>query len=403
MPKTTSVHLRKIKRPRNNGKIRYEWHLRWHGSDGRHYCKKLGNCVQMPKREAEAKRREFQVEMDRREIPRDKPKAMTLEEFAEYHQAMVKSDRKPSTLYQYRLSARLAAEALGRSTTIQDVTSADVGRIKNRLTGSAANRAKHISRLRAMFNHAKRWGLIHGDNSFANQPMPRFTARKMRIFSPEEIEAMLTAATTTWWKAFILVGVTAGPRKEEILNLMWRDVDCDGESISITAKKAERFTGVDGKDYSTLDWSPKTYGIRTIPVPDQTIAVLRRLRDESDGSPYVFVSLKRLGLISAKMRAGVRRDRAETCNNILRNFRLIQRRAASRLGGEDWQTGTIHDLRRTYGCRMADVLPMYVLQRYMGHRDISTTTEYYLTLQDHHADTARAAFDRPEPNLRAAS
>ena len=392
MPKTTSVHLRKIKRPRNNGKIRYEWHLRWHGSDGRHYCKKLGNCVQMPKREAESKRREFQVEMDRGEVPRDKPKAMTLEEFAEYHQVMVKSDRKPSTLYQYRLSARLAAEALGKSTTIQDVTSADVGRIKNRLTGSAANRAKHISRLRAMFNHAKRWGLIHGDNSFANQPMPRFTARKMRIFSPVEIEAMLAAAQTTWWKTFILVGVTAGPRKEENLNLMWRDVDFDGESISITAKKAERFTGADGKEYSTLEWSPKTYAIRTIPVPDQTIQVLRQLKDESDDSPYVFVSLKRLGLISAKMRAGVRRDRAETCNNILRDFRAIQRRAVRQLAVDGWDYGNIHDLRRTYGSRIADVVPMHVLQKWMGHSDISVTSRYYLSTVDHHAESARGAF-----------
>lgn len=390
VPKTTSVHLRKIKRPLRNGKTRYEWHLRWHGSDGRHYCKKLANCNQMPKREAEAKRRAFQVEMDRCEIPRNKPKAMTLEEFAEYHGAMVKSDRKPSTLYEYRLSARLAAQALGKTTRIQDITAADVGRIKNQLKGSAATRAKHISRLRAMFNHAKRWGLIHGDNPFANQPMPRFTARKMRIFSPEEIKAMLAAAKTTWWKAFILVGVTAGPRKEEILNLMWRDVDFKGRTIIIAAKKAEEFTSSDTSKYETLEWSPKTYAVRTLPTPDQTIEVLRRLKDESDGSPYVFVSLRRLTLISAKIRAGARRDRAETCNNMLRDFKVIQRRAAKAIGSKEWIIGTVHDLRRTYGTRIADVVPMHVLQKWMGHSDIGVTAKYYLDVSNEHAQVARA-------------
>ncbi len=398
MAQTTSIHLRKIRRQASNGRARYEWHLRWHGVNGKHYCLKIGNCDKMPKREAQAKRRELQVQMDRREIPRDKPAAITIEEFAEYHKSMVQSDRKPSTLYEYQLSARLAAEALGKETKIQDITAADVGKVKNRLSGSAATRAKHLSRLRAMFNHAKRWGLIHGDNPFADQPMPRFTPRRMRIFTPDEVNAMVDAARTTWWKAFILVGATTGPRKEEILNLLWRDVDMVGKTISITAKKTEKFTGPHGVEYETLAWTPKTYASRSVPAPDETLKILQELRDVSCSSQYVFLPLERLQLINAKMQAGVWRDRAETCNNVLRNYRTIQRWAAKAMEADDWQIGTIHDLRRTYGCRMAEVLPMHVLQRYMGHRDISTTAEFYLATQDHHAAKARAAFDQPNPN-----
>lgn len=266
MQTKTPVHLRKIGRPTANGKTRQEWHLRWHGTDGKHYCKKLGNCNQMTKRDAEAKRRETQVEMDRNEIPRDRSRAMTLSEFAEYHEKMIGSDRRPTTIYEYKHSAKLAEEALGSAATIQAITAADVGKLRNRLKGSAATRAKHISRLRAMFNNAKRWGLIHGENPFANQPMPRFTARSMRIFPPAEIEAMIEAAPVIWWKAFILLGVTAGPRKEEMLNLMSRDLDVNARTISITPKKAEKFTGPDGKEYETLECAPKTYANRTIPI-----------------------------------------------------------------------------------------------------------------------------------------
>jgi len=390
---TTTVHLRRIKRPTKNGALREEWHLRWHGTDGRHYCKKLGDCGKLTKREAEAQRRTFQVEMDRKEVPRDKPRAMTLEQFAEHHNAMIRTDRKPSTLYQYIHSAQVAAEAIGKTKPIQAITSVDVARLKASLGGSAATRAKHISRLRAMFNHAKRWGLIHGDNPFANQPMPRFTARAMRLFSTQEIEAMLAEAGSAWWEAFILVAVTAGPRKEEIVNLLWRDVDITERTISITAKNPEEFTGPDGKTYSTLGWSPKTYAIRTIPIPDRTVKTLSRLREQSDGSPYVFVSLARLGLINAKDQDGSLRGRAETCNNLLRGFRVIQKRAAKRLGAcgdqEGWPDGTIHDLRRTYGSRMADVVPMHVLQKWMGHSDISVTARFYLGQADRHAEAAR--------------
>lgn len=393
VPKTTSIHLRKIKRPLKGDRVRCEWHLRWFGTDGKHYCHKLGDCNRMTKREAEAKRRTFQVEIDRSTIPRDKPKAMALGEFAEYHATMIGKDRKPSTLYEYQLSARLASQILGTRKPIQEITQADVGRFRNHLKGSPATRAKHLSRLRAMFGHAKRWGLIHGDNPFANQPMPRFGSRKMRIFLPEEIDAMLAVAGSTWWHSFILIGATAGLRKEEMLNLIWSDVDLNEKTVCITVKKADEITVADDRQYEMLAWSPKTYETRTVPIPDRTVESLRRLKRESDGSPYLFVDFERLALINRKMREGLWRDRAETCNNVLRGFQAIQRRAAKHIDCEDWAIGNIHDLRRTYGTRLADVVPMHVLQKWMGHSDPSVTARFYLGQTEHHAARARVVFD----------
>ena len=245
----------------------------------------------------------------------------------------------------------------------------------------------------AMFGHAKRWGLIHGDNPFANQPMPRFTSRKMRIFSPKEIDAMLAVAGSLWWHTFILVGVTTGLRKEEILNLIWSDVDLDEMTICITAKRADEFTGAGGQRFEMLAWSPKTYETRTVPIPDRTVESLMSLREESDGSPYLFVDFERLGHINSKMREGLWRDRAETCNNVLRGFQVIQNRGAKHIGAQGWEAGNIHDLRRTYGTRLADVVPMHVLQKWMGHSDASVTARFYLGQSEHHAALARSAFD----------
>ena len=54
---------------------------------------------------------------------------------------------------------------------------------------------------------------------------------------------------------------------------------------------------------------------------------------------------------------------------------------------------SIHDLRRTYGTRRADVVPMHVLQKWMGHSDASVTARFYLGQSEHHAALARSAFD----------
>ena len=88
---------------------------------------------------------------------------------------------------------------------------------------------------------------------------------------------------------------------------------------------------------------------------------------------------------------GNRRSRAETCNNVLRAFGRIQRQAAKRLSVDDWEIGTVHDLRRTFCTMMADVVPMHALQAWAGHSDIAVTARFYLEVSDSHADQARAA------------
>ena len=242
-----------------------------------------------------------------------------------------------------------------------------------------------------MFNRAKDWKLVT-DNPFTKQPMPPPKTRQMRIFELHEIDAMVKVAPTLWWRAFIQLGYTSGFRLKEVLNLQWRDVDFKGESVTVVGKDAEDCQTPDGTKYRTLSWSPKTHQRRSVPVPETTVAILNKLKAASDGSPYCFITLDRLLVLETKRQSGVLRERFEVMNNVLRNFKVIQRHATETLGAEDWVTGTVHDLRRSYGTRMADVVPMHVLMKWMGHSDISVTANYYLDVSDQHAETARSAF-----------
>ena len=51
--------------------------------------------------------------------------------------------------------------------------------------------------------------------------------------------------------------------------------------------------------------------------------------------------------------------------------------------------GTIHDLRRASGIRIARIVPIHVLKEYMGHAKIQTTQECYLAAEAVAADAAR--------------
>ena len=383
--------LRKIKRRAKNCKVRFEWHLRWHGTDGKHYCRKLADCRQMTKREAEKHRRDFQVEMDRNEIPRDKPQSMTLEEFCRFHEQVIGDTRKPSTRYEYRIAIQHACNALGKDRSIRTIAAIDVGRIRSKMTASPATKGKVIGKLRAMFNRAKDWELVT-DNPFTKQPMPPPKTRQKRIFEFYEIDAMLKVAPTVWWRAFIQLGYTSGLRLTELLNLQWRDVDLESESVTVVGKNDEDCQTPDGTTYRTLSWSPKTHQRRSVPIPETTVAILTKLKATSDGSPYCFICLDRLLILETKRQSGILRERFEVVNNVLRNFKVLQRCAAKTLEAEDWVTGTVHDLRRSYGTRMADVVPMHVLMKWMGHSDISVTAKFYLDVSDQHAETARSAF-----------
>ena len=104
----------------------------------------------------------------------------------------------------------------------------------------------------------------------------------------------------------------------------------------------------------------------------------------------MFIDLGRLDTLEAKAQAGTLRDGYEPVNNVLRGFKVIQRRAFAELEG-DHPIGTIHDLRKTYGTWMADVVQLHRLQRLMGHADIKTTMTFYVDADDAYDERIRDA------------
>lgn len=400
----TRVYLIEAPKKLSGGRRVTYYVLRWPARNGKMQEQAIGRSRKtggaLMRADAEALRRKKEQDIGVGGIPNDKPRKMTLGAFIEYDLATIKPDVKSTTFQEYEIAANHAKQAIGADTLLTRIGWTEVSAIKQRLIARkccTATIRKTIVTLRAMFNRARKQGLIHS-NVFAEQRLPKVQSRQKRIYNREEVACMVEAAPDLWWKAFITMAVTSGLRKSELLNLMWRDIDFDAKAVTVSAKRAATFRAGD-IEYPILAWSAKSHQERAVPLPDDTLALLQRLRIRSGGSLYPFVSLSRLKILSIHLEAGALPARAAIVNNMIRHFQAIQDRAcailARRRGVEveqiDWPVGCLHDLRRTYGTWMAEGVPMHVLQTYMGHQDIGTTAKFYLGVTNDAADRARSA------------
>jgi len=198
-------------------------------------------------------------------------------------------------------------------------------------------------------------------------------------------------------RAFVQLAVTSGLRKSELLNLLWQDVDFERGTVRVAAKRPGTFTVPDRGEFPIFAWTSKSYNERTVPIPDETLSALMDLQEEGDESAYIFLSLDRLEKIVAEQAANGLGENYELKNNLANRFRTLQREARKLLAHRrevevknvTWPTGSLHDLRRTYGTFMARVVPIHVLKEYMGHSKIDTTQAFYLAAETRDADVAR--------------
>ncbi|MCH7572829.1 MAG: site-specific integrase [Planctomycetes bacterium] len=219
------------------------------------------------------------------------------------------------------------------------------------------------------------------------------------------------ASVLTWLRkypafltqTFILLGVTTGLRKSEMLHLMWTDLPGDADlqngSVAVCPKRAGKFT-VGGREYPILPWDVKDHERRDIPtLPPDAVKLLIQLKGKNVGSPYVFLGLDRLARLDIRIQAGTLRAKYEAAGNILKPFRDIQKAARLKLAAKRdvspdkvvWPLGRIHDLRATFGTETALDVPVFTLCEWMGHSDPKTTAKFYVKTMKTTVDAARRA------------
>jgi integrase len=195
-----------------------------------------------------------------------------------------------------------------------------------------------LASIRACFQSAWRLGVVPS-NPAARVVKLREGTPRSRVLSDEELHGLLVALES--WpqeheRAAFLLLVQTGARLSEVLHAKWSDVDLDAGEWTIP--------------------SPKAGHKQIVPLPKGTVAMLRRL--------------KRVGSLVIPGCSNPDKPRYD----LKEPWKRLREEAG--LGGDVH----VHDLRRTYGLRIARAAGLHVASKLLRHGDVRITEKVYVPL-----------------------
>ena len=185
-------------------------------------------------------------------------------------------------------------KVVGANIQVRSIKRAHMRKLQRHLRAkglSGSTISKTLSSLRTS------WNVGIGDDLMTVNPFAKHgepcEAKTQRIYSSDEIAAMVQSCPSDWWVMFLRLLATSGLRRTEALRLQWKHIDFDAATVTVARQDLGSFK-VGAKTYPILAWRAKaTASYRTIPLPPETMTHLRRWKLKSGPSEYVFVELDR--------------------------------------------------------------------------------------------------------------
>jgi integrase len=279
-------------------------------------------------------------------------------------------DCKPTTLTDYRYTVKILNRDFGEM-RLEDVTPEAIERWKPTLSVSNRTIHKYLVVMHGIFKRAMRvWGLPRNPMTAVDRPRIR-VSDDLHAFSPEEVWALVRAASSEEDGALFLTAAFTGLRMGELLALRWGEIDFDGHSIRVR-RSYNAHGGLS---------SPKSGKVRSVPMVPDVATVLAKLGDRDlltgdedlvfpgEFGEYMDGSALRVRYKAALARAGLRELR-------------------------------FHDLRHTFGTLAVRRAEVPAVQAWMGHSAIQTTMRYvHYRDRGREAELLAEAF-RVEPDVR---
>jgi integrase len=264
--------------------------------------------------------------------------------------------RKPSTIEAVRsaLSVHLVPQFGDQALDRIDVAAVERFIAAERRAGMAPKSIRnYLGVLHSIFELAigKGWSR---ENPVKRAAKPEGTGSpEIRFLTVEEVEALLVAVPDdvlgSIEATLYLTAAMTGLRQGELIGLRWRDVDW------LAGKVRVRRAYVRG----TYGTTKSHRGFRAVPLADRVGAELEALSQRS-----AFTADD--DLVFGHPLSGAPLDRSK-----------VRKRFKSALRAAKLRDVRFHDLRHTFGTRMAAVgVPMRTIQEWMGHADFKTTLIY---------------------------
>ena len=261
---------------------------------------------------------------------------------------------------------------------LRTLGASDVRSALGQLTTRYSTRSLQIIRnsLERAIRHAESNDLVGRNVAALVKPPRGRTGRPSKSFSLEQAKALLAAAQTTRWHAYVALSLLAGIRTEEARALRrdhivtWVD-DATGWQPATTAGFDAAGSGDDR--YAIYIWRSDREGSdtkteksrRTLALPRRCVEALRQQHQQQERDRLMAGALwQKHGLVFAS-RVGT----LLTANNVIRAFRIITKKAGL---GEDWVP---REMRHTFvSVLSANGVPVESIALLAGH-DRSATTE----------------------------
>lgn len=181
--------------------------------------------------------------------------------------------------------------------------------------------------------------------------LPKMEKREMKVLPEEKIRPYLMEADKRGLLAPFYLELTTGLRRGELLALLWKDLDVENRTISIT-KQVTRTKG------ELVVSQPKTHNsIRVLPVSQQAVDLLVEEHKKHPGNPYMFPSPKTGGMFDPD------------------SFRHTHEKLLKVIGAEHIR---FHDLRHTFATlSLKNGVDVKTLSSTLGHYSAGFTLSTY--------------------------
>ena len=240
-------------------------------------------------------RRQLAEETYRRESP-------TVKEYCEKWLLMQSAHIRATTLIDYTSKVKIhIIEPLGHM-RMADVTVDDIRLALVPASKKSASVYKSVNILyKCIFKAAKESRVIDKDPTIYPTGKGGGVAQKDKIpLTDDQVEKLLDAIKGLPPYVFVMLGIYAGLRREEILGLKWDSVYLDCDAPYLTVRRAWH---TENNRPVILDELKTNAAYRDIPLPDCLAECLREAKKESasdyvvanrDGDPLSYTQFKRL-------------------------------------------------------------------------------------------------------------
>lgn len=265
-------------------------------------------------------------------------------------------DVKPGTMRTLLQTRKSLEDHFGTTKAIREITQQECEGWRTSMVDSGlapATVSKRVKTARQIFRKAGRWGMLRGENPFAEvRAGAQTNTSRMHFVSIEDALKVLDACPDAEWRAIVALSRFGGLRcPSEVAALRWGDVQWDTGRLMVRSPKTE---GIEGR------------GMRPVPLyPELRAALMAAFEAAAPGSVYVASTLRGHANLSTPFR-----------------------RIILRAGLKVWPK-PFHAMRSSRQTELSEIYPAATVAAWMGN-SLAVAQAHYLQVRDAHFALAAA-------------